>query len=172
MRSFGMRSVLVMGAIALAIGIGGGAIFASQRTGAVLAQGGETELDGVIEVLPATGAIGNWQVSGRTVIVTEQTEIDYEGQTLAPGLRVEIEGIGQPDGSIVAEEIEVQEADDDDGGPSASHDDDNPAVPAAPLAPAAPSANADDDDGPSASHGDDDDGGPTSPSSTQAADDD
>ena len=76
MRSYGMRSVLVMGAIALAIGIGAGAIFASQRTGAALAQGGETELDGVIEVLPATGAIGNWQVSGRTVIVTEQTAID------------------------------------------------------------------------------------------------
>jgi len=173
MRFFKTRSALVMGVIALAVGIGAGAIFASQQTGAALAQGGETELDGVIEVLPTSGTVGNWQVSGRTVIVTDGTEIDTEGQALAPGLRVEIEGYSQPDGTIVAEEIEVTEADDDDGGPSASQDDDDggPAVPPAPGAPAA-SDDDDDDGGPTASQGDDDDGGPSIPNATQASDDD
>ena len=172
MRFFKTRSALVMGVIALAVGIGAGAIFASQQTGAALAQGGETELDGVIEVLPTSGTVGNWQVSGRTVIVTDGTEIDTEGQALAPGLRVEIEGYSQPDGTIVAEEIEVIEPDDDDGGPSASQDDDGgPAVPPAPGAPAA-SDDDDDDGGPTASQGDDDDGGPSIPNATQASDDD
>lgn len=174
MRFFKTRSALVMGVIALAVGIGAGAIFASQQTGAALAQGGETELDGVIEVLPTSGTVGNWQVSGRTVIVTDGTEIDTEGQALAPGLRVEIEGYSQPDGTIVAEEIEVTEADadDDDGGPSASQDDDDgPAVPPAPGASAA-SDDDDDDGGPTASQGDDDDGGPSIPNATQASDDD
>jgi len=171
MRFFKTRSALVMGVIALAVGIGAGAIFASQQTGAALAQGGETELDGVIEVLPTSGTVGNWQVSGRTVIVTDGTEIDTEGQALAPGLRVEIEGYSQPDGTIVAEEIEVTEADDDDGGPSASQDDDGPAIPPAPGAPAA-SDDDDDDGGPTASQGDDDDGGPSIPNATQASDDD
>lgn len=172
MRFFKTRSALVMGVIALAVGIGAGAIFASQQTGAALAQGGETELDGVIEALPTSGTVGNWQVSGRTVIVTDGTEIDTEGQTLAPGLRVEIEGYNQPDGTIVAEEIEVTEADADDGGPSASQDDDD--GPAVPPAPGAPAVNDDDDDdgGPTASQGDDDDGGPSIPNATQASDDD
>lgn len=118
MGTVGMRSALVAGVIALAIGIGAGIVFASRQAGAAFAQGGEIELAGVVEAPPATGAVGTWQVSGRTVIVTEGTEIDTEGQTLAPGLRVEIEGYARPDGTIVAEEIEVQEADDDDGGPT------------------------------------------------------
>jgi hypothetical protein len=168
----GMRSALVAGAIALAIGVGAGLIFASQQPGSAHAQGGEVELDGIIEVLPATGAVGTWQVSGRTVTVTEQTEIDDEGQTLAPGLRVEIDGIQHPDGSILAEEIEVREADDDDGGLGMSDDDDG-----GPAAPGVPSTSQDDDDdGPSASSGDDDDDdGPSTPNSapsTPADDDD
>lgn len=168
MRFFRTRSALVMGAIALAVGIGAGAIFASQQTGAALAQGDGAELDGVIEALPTSGTVGNWRVSGRTVIVTDGTEIDTEGQALAPGLRVEIEGYNQPDGTIVAEEIEVREADDDDGGgPTANQDDDD--GPSVPPAPGAPAANDDDDDGgSSASQGDDDDGGPSTPNSASA----
>ena len=108
---FSTRSMLVAGAIALAVGIGAGAIFASQQAGAAFAQDDDAEFEGIVEALPATGTVGAWQVSGRTVWVTEQTEIDREGQVLAPGLRVEVEGVAQPDGSIVAEEIEVQEAD-------------------------------------------------------------
>ena len=137
---FRSRSALVMGAIALLIGIGAGAIFASQQASKAFADDGETEIEGIVEALPATGVVGTWRVSGRNVIVTAKTEIDRDGQTLAPGLRVEIEGYLQPDGSIVAEEIEVQDANDNNG-PTANNDDD--------------------DDGPStassAAHSDDDD---------------
>ena len=160
MQYFGTRSVLVAGVIALAIGIGAGVIFASRQAGAAFARGGETEFAGVVEALPTTGTVGTWQVSGRTVIVTERTEIDREGQTLTPGLRVEIEGYTQSDGTIVAEEIEVQKAG-DDGGPVAS------------SVPGAPARKGDDDDGgPSAAHGDDDHGGPAVPNAVPAARDD
>jgi hypothetical protein len=160
---FRSRSALVMGAIALLIGIGAGVIFASQQASKAFAEDGETEIEGVIEALPATGAVGTWRVSGRNVIVTEGTEIDRDGQTLAPGVRVEIEGYVQPDGSIVAEEIEVQDANDNTG-PTANSDDDDdggPAASTAPVAPLLPSA-----------HGDDDDDGPSTASRTHADDDD
>ena len=114
MRFFSTRSALAAGVIALAIGIGAGAIFASQQTGAAFAQGDEIEFKGVVEALPATGPVGAWRVGGRDVWVTEQTEIDREGRALAPGLRVEVEGVTRSDGWIVAEEIEVKRADDDD----------------------------------------------------------
>jgi hypothetical protein len=129
----GTRSALVAGVIALAIGLGAGMIFATERVGAAPARDDDAEFEGYIEALPPVGVVGAWRVSGRTVIVTEATEIDRDGQTLAPGLWVEIEGTDQPDGSIVASEIEIEEYDgDDDGGPSASQDDDDsgPAVPA------------------------------------------
>lgn len=158
MRFFRTRTALVVGAIALAIAVGAAGVFATQRPGAVFAQAGETELDGIVELLPETAPLGNWQVSGRTVTVNEQTEIDLEGQTLAAGLRVEVEGVEQPDGTILASEVEVREADDDDGGPAD---------------PAASAASQDDDDGASAAGpGDDDDGGPAAPGGAQPADDD
>ena len=158
MQNLRTRSALVAGVIALAIGIGAGMIFASQQAGAAFAQGSETEFVGVVETLPAAGTVGTWQVSGRTVYVNEQTAIDLEGQALAPGLRVEVEGYTQPDGTIVAEQIEVREADDDDG-------------PAAPPAPGAPSVSQDDDDGgPGASQGGN--SVPTVPNTAPAAKDD
>jgi Domain of unknown function (DUF5666) len=116
-RFFRTRSALVAGAIGLAVAVGAIGIFATERVGAAPAWDDDAELEGIIEALPPTGVIGAWRVSGRTVIVTEATEIDRDGQTLAQGLWVEIEGTDQPDGSIVASEIEVEEADDDDGGP-------------------------------------------------------
>jgi hypothetical protein len=140
MRFFRTRAALVAGAIGLAVAVGAIGIFATERVGAAPARDDDAELEGIIEALPPAGVVGAWRVSGRTVIVTEATEIDRDGQTLAPGLWVEIEGTDQADGSIVASEIEVEEADDDDdGGPSASRDDD------------------DDGDSPSTRQGDDDD---------------
>lgn len=128
MRVFRTRSALVVGAIARAVAIGAIGIFALDDVGDVFAQGGDNDFGGVIEALPATGAIGTWHISGRTVTVTDQTEIDREGQTLAVGLRVEIEGAAQPDGSMIASEIEVEDdtdADDDDDGPTSGGDDDD-----------------------------------------------
>ena len=166
MRFFRTRSALVAGAIGLAVAVGAIGIFATERVGAAPARDDDAELEGVIEALPPSGAVGVWRVSGRTVIVTEATEIDQDGQTLAPGLWVEIEGTDLPDGSLVASEIEVEEADSDDGGPLASQDDDDGG--------GAPSAGQGDDDGstPSATRDDDDDDGPAIPAVFGARDDD
>lgn len=119
MRVFRTRSALVVGAIARAVAIGAIGIFALDDVGDVFAQGGDNDFGGVIEALPATGAIGTWHISGRTVTVTD---------TLAVGLRAEIEGAAQPDGSMIASEIEVEDdtdADDDDDGPTSGGDDDD-----------------------------------------------
>jgi hypothetical protein len=163
MQFFRPRSALVMGAIALLIGVGAGVILASQQPGAAHAEDGETEIEGIVEALPATGTVGTWRVSGQNVIVTEGTEIDTDSQTLAPGLPVEIEGYLQPDGSIVAEEIEVRDAN-DNSGPTANNDDDDdgPSLPGVPGAPGVPAAHDDDDD----------DGGPSTATGADADDDD
>jgi hypothetical protein len=112
MRIPSVRSVLVGGVIALAVAIGGGLVV-SDGAREAFAQTGvkEEEFEGLIEAMPATGTVGTWQVAGRTVTVTEATEIDLEGQTLAVGLRVEVEGVPQADGSIAASEIEVEDDD-------------------------------------------------------------
>jgi hypothetical protein len=95
MRLAPVRSVLVGGALALAVAIGGVGLLATDDVRDALAQtsSNEEEIEGLIEAMPATGTVGTWQVAGRTVTVTEATEIDLEGQTLAVGLRVEVEGV-------------------------------------------------------------------------------
>ena len=70
----------------------------------------ETRREATVEV-KFTGPIteigeGKLTLGGRTVIVNEDTEIEGELQV---GLVVEVEGEIQPDGTIVAEEIEVKE---------------------------------------------------------------
>ena len=50
-----------------------------------------------------------WQVSGRTIQVTEVTEIDQEMGSVDVGVAVEVEGEAQADGSILASEIEVED---------------------------------------------------------------
>jgi hypothetical protein len=109
MRMFRTRSGLVAGAIGLAMLAGVAGIVASAQAGVVHAEDiPDTQFEGVIEALPEGGHIGIWQVGGRQVLVTEFTEIDNEGQALVPGTRVEVEGIGQEGGSVLATEIEVE----------------------------------------------------------------
>lgn len=59
--------------------------------------------------MPEVRLIGTWQVGGTTVQVTETTEVDQEMGSLAVGVAVEVEGKVQPDGSILASEIEVED---------------------------------------------------------------
>jgi hypothetical protein len=66
----------------------------------------ELEITGTIESLPAGGLIGNWQVSGRTVIVTSSTELDAENGAFAVGVTVKVEGSLDPSGNVLASEIE------------------------------------------------------------------
>lgn len=74
----------------------------------------EGELQGVIESLPSSGLIGDWVVSGTTVHVTVDTEIDDEDGAVAVGASVEVQGTTESDGSITADQIDVQEGADDD----------------------------------------------------------
>ena len=53
--------------------------------------------------------VGTWQVSGKTIQVTETTRIDQEMGALGVGVAVEVEGETQPDGSILASEVEVED---------------------------------------------------------------
>src|SRR5574341_2239319 len=67
---------------------------------------GDFEFRGVIESLPSTaGFIGDWMVSGRKVTVTAATEIEKEDGQVVVGATVEVEGIVQTDGSVIAQEI-------------------------------------------------------------------
>ncbi|MBL8166522.1 MAG: hypothetical protein JNJ50_00115 [Acidobacteria bacterium] len=66
---------------------------------------------GVIETLPsATGFIGDWKVSGRTVRVSQDTKIDEDDGKVAVGATVEIKGTLQADSSVKASSVEVKTA--------------------------------------------------------------
>src|SRR5688500_1126704 len=95
MRIFPARSMLVGAAIAVAVTTGVVGTLALDDVREAFAQTSvkEEEFEGLVETMPATGVVGTWQIAGRTVTVTEATEIDLEGQTLAVGLLVEVEGV-------------------------------------------------------------------------------
>jgi hypothetical protein len=69
--------------------------------------GGETTFQGVIESLPPSGLIGDWRVAGRTVHVSQSTEIRQDKGPAIVGARVEVRGTTQPDGSTMATRVEV-----------------------------------------------------------------
>ena len=66
----------------------------------------ELEIQGTIEALPPSGLMGNWQVSGRTVVVTAATELDAEHGAFAVGVAVEVKGSLDASGNVVAASIE------------------------------------------------------------------
>ncbi len=106
---FRVKRLVLAGAVSLSLALGVAGAAAVIEIDDVFAQAGEVELDGVVEAMPPAGMIGTWQVSGRTVTVTETTEIDQEIGAIAVGSAVEVEGAEQPDGSILATELEVQD---------------------------------------------------------------
>jgi hypothetical protein len=85
---------------------------------------GGAEIRGIIESLPASGLVGDWTVSGRTVHVTASTTIEQEHGQPAVGAPVEVKGDALADGSIDASRIEVEgpggddDSGDDNGGGS------------------------------------------------------
>ena len=80
---------------------------------------GRDELKGEIESLPeGPGFVGDWTVNGRTVHVTSTTILNQEHGAFVIGVLVEVKGTMNPDGSIDATRIEVQNGSsgsDDDG---------------------------------------------------------
>jgi hypothetical protein len=97
---------LVAAAVAgiLSIGAMGGA--GAQWLEQAFAADKEHEFTGYVEAMPADGHLGDWRVAGRTVRVTEFTQIDQKDALVALGSRVEVEGVVLLDGTISATEIE------------------------------------------------------------------
>lgn len=102
---------MMAGAVAASLALGAVAVGGVDEARDVFAFEDDTELDGIVEALPATGLVGTWQVSGTTVQVTETTEIDQMMGSVGVGIAVEVEGAVQPDGSILASEVEVEDLD-------------------------------------------------------------
>jgi hypothetical protein len=109
MRFFRLKRLMLAGAVASSLALGAVAGGGIHEVPEALAVENDTELDGVIETLPAAGLVGTWQVSGRTIQVTEATELDQEMGSINVGVAVEVEGEAQADGSILASEIEVED---------------------------------------------------------------
>ena len=70
---------------------------------------GELHLEGVIQQLPAGHLLGVWMVSQRAIIVTEATKLEEEDGPIRVGAKVDVKGFPQPDGSILATNIETDE---------------------------------------------------------------
>jgi hypothetical protein len=83
-----------------------------ERFEQVLEADAELEFSGIVEVLPSDGLIGTWQIGGRTVQVTENTEIERTSSSPAIGTLVAVEGMLLANQSIHALEIEL--GDDED----------------------------------------------------------
>ncbi len=64
---------------------------------------------GVIQSLPATGLIGQWQVGGRTVLVTASTRLEGRPADYAVGVMVKVYAIQGANGVITAQEIELEQ---------------------------------------------------------------
>jgi hypothetical protein len=109
MQVFRLKRLAVVGALALSLAFGVGGAVVVATVDAAFAQDSDTDLDGVVEAMPSTGTVGTWQIGGKAVQVTETTRIDQEMGQLGVGVTVEVEGMAQPDGSILASELEVQD---------------------------------------------------------------
>ncbi len=97
---------LVAAAVAgiLSIGALGGA--GAQWLEQAFAADQEHEFTGYVEAMPADGPLGDWKIGGRTVRVTDFTQIDEKDAPVALGARVEVEGTLLADGTVSATEIE------------------------------------------------------------------
>jgi uncharacterized protein (TIGR03437 family) len=65
---------------------------------------------GTVSTLPATGLVGTWIVSGRTISVTAATEIAAATGAITSGACVSVAGVTQSDASILASEIDLESA--------------------------------------------------------------
>jgi len=66
------------------------------------------KIEGLIEALPAGSLIGAWTVGGKSVIVDAATKLEAEGGTFAVGAPVEVKGVPQEGGALLATKIEIE----------------------------------------------------------------
>lgn len=71
------------------------------------------EFKGLIESFPV-GFIGTWVIGGRSVHVTALTRIEMEDGPVAVGVLAEVEGFLNPDGSVDAKKVEIEDDDDEE----------------------------------------------------------
>lgn len=79
--------------------------------------GGENqdhELYGVITTLPITGTNGTWEIGGRSILVTNTTEL--KGGPFSVGMNVKVHFVSKTDGTLEARQIEAKNNDDHHGG--------------------------------------------------------
>jgi len=81
----------------------------SSAAGGKMPAPGNVELAGKIETLPAAGLIGDWQVSGRTVIVSDGTVLHAEHGPFVVGGSVEAHGALDASGALLAARVESTE---------------------------------------------------------------
>ncbi|MCC7354255.1 MAG: hypothetical protein IT330_10900 [Anaerolineae bacterium] len=62
---------------------------------------------GEVQSMPAGGFVGDWQVAGRTVHVTANTEVDEDKGPAQVGAQVLVKGTLQNDNSVLATDIKV-----------------------------------------------------------------
>jgi subtilisin family serine protease len=74
------------------------------------------EFTATIESLPSGGLTGDWVVGGRTVHVTNVTEIDQSKGAVAVGKLVEVKGTSRTDNSVDANKIKVEDSSGSGGG--------------------------------------------------------
>src|SRR5207253_712766 len=67
----------------------------------------EVQFTGAVQAMPGTGLIGNWTIAGKNVQADASTEFDQENGTIGVGAVVSVEGTLQNDGSVLAQQIEV-----------------------------------------------------------------
>jgi Domain of unknown function (DUF5666) len=79
------------------------------------------DFTGAIQSLPAGGLLGTWVVAGKSVQVVSTTRLEQEDGGFAIGTIVEVEGLADATGAIVASKIEVKS--DGAPGPQSTPDD-------------------------------------------------
>jgi Domain of unknown function (DUF5666) len=67
------------------------------------------QFEGVIQQLPAGRLLGIWMISRKAVIVNEATKLEEEDGPFRVGAKVDVRGFPQPDGSIMATNIETDQ---------------------------------------------------------------
>ena len=95
MQVFRAKRLAAIGALALSLALGAGSAVVVATVDSAFAQESDTDLDGVVEAMPADGMVGTWQIGGKIVQVTETTRIDQEMGQLAVGVSVGVAvGVG------------------------------------------------------------------------------
>ena len=106
MHVFRAKRLAMIGALALSLAFGAGSAVVVATVDSAL-QESDTDSTAWSRPSQADGMVGTWQIGGKTVQVTQTTRIDQEMGQLGVGVAVEVEGLTQPDGSIIASELEV-----------------------------------------------------------------